>query len=82
MARSSPYIHAQRHGALILGHARREVVDAVKERAELSMHTGFPNEPMVDLVEKITYLIDKHCLYYNKNKGSNGRNAGSVLKAL
>jgi len=45
------------HGALILGHARREVVDAVKERAELGMHLGFPNEPMVDLAEKITSVV-------------------------
>ncbi|MDY6985666.1 MAG: aspartate aminotransferase family protein [Candidatus Thermoplasmatota archaeon] len=58
------------HGALILGHANREVIDAVKARAELGTHLGFPNEPMVELAEKIASTVPNVDMVRFTNSGT------------
>jgi glutamate-1-semialdehyde 2,1-aminomutase len=58
------------HGALILGHARREVVDSLKARAELGTHLGFPNEPMVELAERIVSIVPNVDMVRFTNSGT------------
>jgi len=44
-------------GALILGHAHPEVVEAVKRQAELGTSFGAPSKPELELAETITRLM-------------------------
>ena len=45
------------HGALILGHARQEVIDAVKAQLDEGVFLGMPNMPEIELAEKVAKMV-------------------------
>lgn len=58
------------HGALILGHIPKIVVDAVQAQLQKGTHYGFAHEKEVDLAEKIVELIPRADMVRYTNSGT------------
>jgi glutamate-1-semialdehyde 2,1-aminomutase len=57
-------------GPMILGHARKEVVDAIQERAALSTSYGAPTELEIEMAELITAMAPNVDLIRMVNSGT------------